>query len=161
VSWRFAFKPELNVGQGSCSSRLSLFRGKRTDLEPTVGTHTRSEAAKVAGLSDYQKTTALRVASVPLEAFERHVESAQPPAITKLADLGKQSRQLSHEEAAAGRSRQAANILREFAVFCESSEPAMLAAALDLSEIEDLRRRIYIVDAWMDRFVTNLPLQDS
>lgn len=39
----------------------------------------RTEAAKEAGLSEFKKVTALRVASVPQTEFERAVESDTPP----------------------------------------------------------------------------------
>ncbi len=43
---------------------------------------TRSSAATDAGLSERQKVTALRVASIPDEDFESQVESDSPPTIT-------------------------------------------------------------------------------
>jgi hypothetical protein len=41
------------------------------------------------GLSEHQRKTALRVANVPGEEFERAVESDQPPTVTALAERGK------------------------------------------------------------------------
>ena len=49
---------------------------------PKVG---RSAAAKKAGMSERQRKTALRVANVPKEQFEKQVESENPPTVTKLA----------------------------------------------------------------------------
>src|ERR1019366_7293595 len=65
-------------------------------IEPSKGgqpTHdgagtSRTKAATDAGLSERQKVTALRVASVPQEDFERQIESASPPTITELARQG-------------------------------------------------------------------------
>ena len=48
----------------------------------------RKAAAKNAGISTRQKVTALQVATVPREEFERQVESEKPPTITALARLG-------------------------------------------------------------------------
>jgi hypothetical protein len=56
--------------------------GKRTDLQPADGAVTRSQAATDAGISERQRVTALRVASVPEDDFERQVESDTPPTIT-------------------------------------------------------------------------------
>jgi hypothetical protein len=55
---------------------------------PAPAQVSRSQAAKQAGLSSRQKNTALRVANVPEDEFERRVESDKPPTVTKLAALG-------------------------------------------------------------------------
>jgi ParB family chromosome partitioning protein len=49
---------------------------------------TRTQAATDAGLSKRQKDTALRLASVPEDEFERLVESDNPPTVAQLAELG-------------------------------------------------------------------------
>ena len=54
---------------------------------------TRSEVAKDAGLSERQKVTALRVASVPQPEFEAAVESENPPTVTQLAELAEDIKQ--------------------------------------------------------------------
>jgi len=54
--------------------------GTRTDT-PRAGAHpklTRKQAATDAGLSEYQRKTAIRVANVPEETFEKQVESDTP-----------------------------------------------------------------------------------
>jgi hypothetical protein len=56
---------------------------------------TRAQAAEAAGLSERQRKTALRVASVPFEEFERIIESVSPPTITELAERGTAKRDLS------------------------------------------------------------------
>jgi hypothetical protein len=50
---------------------------------------TRTLMATNAGLSEHRRKTALRVANVPEEEFERAVESDQPPTVTALAERGK------------------------------------------------------------------------
>jgi hypothetical protein len=52
---------------------------------------TRKQAAIDAGLSDDQRKTALRVASVPENEFDSQVESDSPPTVTQLAEQGKKS----------------------------------------------------------------------
>ena len=49
---------------------------------------TRKDAAEDAGLSPRQAATALRVANVPAEDFDRQVESDNPPTVTELAKQG-------------------------------------------------------------------------
>lgn len=49
---------------------------------------TRTEAATDAGLSERQKVTALRVANVPAQEFEKAVESEAPPTGTRGSKSG-------------------------------------------------------------------------
>ena len=62
---------------GVLLKEIESAKGKRTDLQPTEGDHSKSrkEAAREAGLSEHQQNTALRVANVPAEQFEEAVES--------------------------------------------------------------------------------------
>ena len=53
----------------------------------------RMQAARGAGLSRDQAITAIRVANIPREEFERLVESDAPPTIEQLAERGTQKRQ--------------------------------------------------------------------
>jgi len=50
--------------------------------------HSRSGAAREVGMSERQQVTAVPVANVPAEEFERQVESAKPPTISQLAQQG-------------------------------------------------------------------------
>ena len=68
--------------------------GKRTDLEPSGGEPTRSQAATQAGLSKDQAVNAIRVANVPKEDFEKQVEGEEPPTITNLAEQGTKKRKV-------------------------------------------------------------------
>lgn len=75
---------------GELLREIEPAKGKRTDLQPTEGDHSKSrkDAAKEAGLSEHQQNTALRVANVPAEQFEEAVESEEPPTVTELAKAG-------------------------------------------------------------------------
>jgi hypothetical protein len=53
-----------------------------------AGPNSRKEAAAEAGLSERQAKTALRVANIPEQEFERQIESEDVPTITELADQG-------------------------------------------------------------------------
>ncbi len=66
-------------------------------VTPATGAHlksggaptlSRKQAATDAGMSRDQMHTALRVAKVPADEFERQVESENPPTISALADQG-------------------------------------------------------------------------
>ena len=54
----------------------------------------RSDAARDAGMSEHQQKQAVRIAAVPVEDFERQVESAKPPTLTQLAAQGIKPRPL-------------------------------------------------------------------
>jgi hypothetical protein len=75
---------------GELLKEIKPAQGRRTDLQPHAGANikSRSEAAREAGLSDRQKNTALRVASIPPDEFEAAVESDKPPTVTELAERG-------------------------------------------------------------------------
>ena len=67
---------------GELLKQIETQPGKRTDLEPSEGSLTRSEAANEAGLSRHQKVTALRVASVRMShaAPEKSDKTGRFPA---------------------------------------------------------------------------------
>jgi hypothetical protein len=88
---------------GELLKQIDPAPGARTDLGP-MGSRgsemtsdgqagalppvTRTQAATDAGLSDRQRKTALRTATVPAAAFDAQVESPRPPSITHLASQG-------------------------------------------------------------------------
>jgi hypothetical protein len=49
------------------------------------------QVAGAAGLSEHQRKQAVRVANVPREVFNFLVDSDDPPTVTALAEIGKQS----------------------------------------------------------------------
>lgn len=66
-------------------------QGKRTDLQPGMGDHTKlsqSDAAREAGMSKHQQVQAVRIAAIPEPDFDRQVESQKPPTLTQLAMQG-------------------------------------------------------------------------
>ena len=134
----------------------------RDGADPSV---TRKLAAEQAGLSERQRKTALRVANVPEQDFNQSVESDNPPTVTKLAEMGKQSKPQPLVDlgginpADYARATEAQGTLRRFAEFCRKNEPTRIAKAFKPHEIAQLRQYVSAVDAWLDRFVTNLPEQ--
>lgn len=148
---------------GELLKQIDTQPGKRTDLEPSEGSLTRSEAANEAGLSRHQKVTALRVASVPSVEFERAVESAEPPTVTKLAEQGKTSKpqpqpQPLHELGGINpqhyaRATELRGHLQRLAEFCKKNEPQDIAAAYKPHEIEAIKQSVSKIEAWLDCFV--------
>ena len=115
-----------------------------------------------AGLSERQTKTAVRVANVPEETFERAVEGEEKVTVTKLASMGKQTRQPvadhlqgrdPHQFSAATHTMGA---MRRFAEKCAEHDAAYIAAGVLPSELAEARRLVASIDAWLDRFVVNL-----
>jgi hypothetical protein len=95
---------------------------------------------------------AVRVANVPAEQFEAAVESGEPPTVTALAEMSKQSRvPPSSEPPAATASpitapagfKQATHLIgvvRDFAAFCQENDPVVVVGGLMKSEVHDVRK---------------------
>src|SRR5579871_5999834 len=75
---------------GVLLGQIKSAQGANLTTEGREGTLpiSRKRAAKAAGLSEHQRKTALRVAAVPEETFEKAVEGENPPTVTQLAELG-------------------------------------------------------------------------
>jgi hypothetical protein len=133
-------------------------RGGPTGGRPPIG-ETRTQAARGAGLSDHQRKTALRMASVPEAAFTGAVESPEPPTVTELARMGTSSKPPAPEPAVQPADRATASralgLLRELAAFCGTNDAAAIALACHDPDIA--RGHVEEIDRWLDRFVTRLP----
>jgi hypothetical protein len=85
---------------GELLQEIEPAHGARTDLQPNDAADirlTRTQAAQDAGLSDRQRVTALRVASVPRDEFETAVEGTKPATVTELAERGTRHREPSRD----------------------------------------------------------------
>lgn len=114
----------------------------------------RKQAAQDAGLSERQKKTALRLATVPEEKFDAEVESDNPPSVTKLAEMGIVSEENYHPSFSA-----AVNIrgtLERLAEFCCENNPESVAEAVKEHHIEAFRLNIKTIEAWLKRFAKSL-----
>lgn len=136
--------------------------GPKTELhDATVMQLNRTEAATQAGLSERQKVTALRAASVPKERREALIESDNPPTVTKLAELGKQERKPLYdlEGINPDHFKQATYIigsLKRLLEDCEKSDPADIAKAIKEFERQKVREQLARLEGWLDRFAINL-----
>jgi hypothetical protein len=122
---------------------------------------TRTQAASIAGLSEHQRKTALRLASIPAPEFDRQIESAVPPTVTKLAEMGTTPRESGRgisiwAAVECDDSRRACETLETFARFCEHHEPLGICKAVTASEAAALRRCIAMADKWLDRLAASL-----
>ena len=143
-----------------CGELLKTFDpkpGARTDL----GTETtRGSAAEDAGLSERQRKTALRVASVPADEFETAIESDNPPTVTALAEAGKRSRPLVNLH---GRDPKDFSVstdgqaqLRQLAEFAKRTDPAIVIRGALLHERKSIREHIAVIDTWLDQLIVSL-----
>jgi hypothetical protein len=136
--------------------------------ELSVGTHTelgRQAAGEQAGMSKHQQVQAIRVANVPTAEFEQQVESSAPPTVTNLAKQGtRTSKPVVAEPQEAPKTRPEGfaaathliGTVEEFATFCRSQNPEIIAAAVMPHELKDVREHVATIDGWLDRFVVNL-----
>lgn len=146
-----------------CGELLKTFSNQRARTDLDKGALTQRQVASDAGMSLHQERTAVRVANVPLATFEEAVEAEAPLTVTKLAEIGKQSRAPAPppepvESAPAGFKEATAFIgtIKRFSDACERTAPELVANGVMRTEIADLRRRVGVIDRWMDRFIVNL-----
>lgn len=123
---------------------------------------TRKEAAEQAGMSKRQQVTAIRVANVPQEDFERQVESANPPTVTKLAEQGKKAAPKPVIDLK-GRDPQEFNRSLHFVAEFEDYAKTLsgfnletILPGLDQKEAASVRDAIAKIDAIHDRIVTRI-----
>jgi len=117
---------------------------------PTVS---QRQAAAAAGMSKDQEVTAVRVANVPQQDFDAAVEGDDPPTVTALAEIGKQTRPVPQgfQEAT-----HLIGALRDFARFCSEHPPELVAGGVMPSETPEVRQQVAAIDGWLDRFVVAL-----
>lgn len=146
---------------GELLQQLPSARGANLTAAGREGAHpiSRQSVATDAGLSEHQRKTALRIASVPEEDFEALIESDQPPTVTEMAMRGTATRPVVSEPeiipAAPGAAQAVIAALSRMASVCGAYDPASIAVACRDPDIA--RGYVETIDSWLDRFVTRLP----
>lgn len=79
---------------GELLQQIEPASGARTDLKPSMGAHTRSDAARDAGMSRHQQIQSTRIANIPDDEFEAQVDSDTPPTLSQLASQGMKPRNI-------------------------------------------------------------------
>lgn len=110
---------------------------------------TRESAAVGAGLSEHQRKTALRVATIPADEFAIAIEADSPPTVTQLAEMGTVRREPSD----IARIPEL-DTVRRFARFCGATNAAVVAASVPEAQQGEFKALIGEIDAWLDQFVT-------
>jgi hypothetical protein len=128
--------------------------------EGALPKQTREQAAEDAGLSEHQRKTALRVASIDPDVREALIESENPPTITELAEMGKKPRNIVDLGDINPRiyalATTAIGTLRDYAAYCKANDAVLISGAIQPHEVAAVRRYVATVDAWHDSFVVHL-----
>lgn len=121
----------------------------------------RSQVAADAGMSPHQAKQAVRVANVPAADFERQVESANPPTVTKLAEQGKKP--IRVVDVLNGRDPNEFNLAMHYVGGWERAARDLVGLKHDQAlpilvpdEIAELKAAIAAIDAVTDRVVTRI-----
>jgi hypothetical protein len=125
---------------------------------------TRTDAAEQAGMSKRQAVTAIRVANVPEDDFDRQVESDKPPTVTQLAEQGKKPKPSPRPVVdLQGRDPEEFNRSLHFVAKIERYAAEVAEFDLDLilpgvkaAEGERVRKAIASIDAIHDRIITRI-----
>jgi len=128
---------------------------------------TRTSAARDAGLSDDQRKTALRVASVPREDFERQIESDDPPTVTELARQGTKAKEdfeklrvhmqkVVDERPEYPLATVAGGKIKNLAEFCRREDAKKVAHGFQPHECREVREDVETIRLWMGPFLQHL-----
>jgi hypothetical protein len=120
---------------------------------------TRESAATDAGMSEHQRKTALRVASVDAAEFESAIESPTPPTITEIAEAGRKKQPITPlGDRSASQFNQALHFVALVRRYADALSAQGLAVVefLDDGERAEVRRHIARIDSIHDSIVTRI-----
>lgn len=146
-----------------CGELLKAFDGRGGDRTKSNGGGTSApsqrDAAEEAGLSKRQQVTAVNVANVSDEDFNA-IDLGDPPTVTELADIGKKSRPLVDlggiDPGEYALSTDGQDQIRRLAEFANRVDAGVVARGAKAHERKKLRQHVSIIDAWLDRLITQL-----
>lgn len=140
--------------------------GDRTKTDADGGfAPTQRQAAADAGMSERQQLTAVRVANVPADEFERQVESDRPPTVSQLAQQGIKRPQSAPRQPVSLQGRSPADFNRALHFIAEIEDYAKAIGKAEIEAIlhtltDDERARVRSavarVDAIHDRIITRI-----
>ena len=148
--------------QGRASRRigelLKQFDARGGDRSKSAATDTfaQRDAAEDAGLSKRQQVSAVRIANIPAERFERAIEAPTPPTKTALAEMGRKPRETRPLVDLEGRSEgdfraatRGQGELQEFAAFVATADADAIVRGSKPHEIAAMRRHVETARAWL------------
>ncbi|MDC7742834.1 hypothetical protein [Rhizobium binxianense] len=129
--------------------------GANQNITDGTGTKvpTRTDAARQAGMSERQQVTAIRVANIPIEEFERQVESEKPPTITQLAEQGKKIAPQPVRPAGFAEATKLIGELERFSAFLGDKTPEFIIGGMKQFEIANARANATTVCGWLQTFI--------
>lgn len=123
---------------------------------------TRTDAARDAGMSERQQVTAIRVANVPADEFERQVEGPTPPTVTALAKQGTKPAPrpvIDLKGRDPGEFNRALHFIAEFEDYAKAVSAMAIDAILPtlvVTERMRVKAAIAQIDAIHDRIITRI-----
>jgi hypothetical protein len=110
-------------------------------------------------MSEHQRKTALRVASVDAAEFESAIESPTPPTITEIAEAGRKKQPITPlGDRSASQFNQALHFVALVRRYADALSAQGLAVVefLDDGERAEVRRHIARIDSIHDSIVTRI-----
>jgi hypothetical protein len=137
---------------------------KRGDDGTVISLMPKEKVQEVSGFSERQLNTAIRIANIPREDFERRIESPSPPTVTDLAAEGTIPRKpLNPETWLKGRSpadfnlaMQAEATIENYAKELAEYDWERVVLILDDGERQTIRKAIATIDAIHDKIATRI-----
>lgn len=114
----------------------------------------RQQVARDAGLSDAQRKTALRVASMSEEEFEEAVESDDPPTVTELARHGTKKGPPAKEGFV--EASRFMGVLRSMTEMCDQYEPRLILLGLNEWDMRDVLQQSEAIIDWLTELKAKL-----
>lgn len=147
---------------GELLKQIEPQQGKRSDLQPSRGDHTKSreDAARDAGMSKHQQMQATRIANVPEREFEQQVESPTPPTLSQLASQGIKPRQPvdlgGRDPKAFNRALHFTAMVTEYAADLAKANASEIIPHLDEGQRMKLRNALRQIDGMHDQIATRI-----
>lgn len=151
---------------GELLKQIEPGHGKNQNITDAADTKvlTRAEAARQAGMSERQQVTAVRVANVPADDFEKQVESPNPPTVTKLAEQGKKPAPApkpvidlnGRDPEEFNRSMHFVQALERYQREVEAIQLESILPVLIDSERDRVLKAVAAIDATHDRIITRI-----
>jgi len=139
-----------------CGELLKQIDARGEHMKSGGAPISRREAADNAGLSKDQQVTAVRVANLPKEEFEAAIEAEKPASVTKLAEMGKQTREPPPAPPGFYEATHTMGAIRRLAERCEAHQAAFVAGGVGPDEAREMRSVIPAITTWLTAFLSNL-----
>ena len=143
-------------GRGGDGSNQYNKGAKRMPDQPF--SKTQKEVAQNAGISKEQTKTAVNLANIPHDEFEKEVEKGNMPSITELRERGKNKINTGLYDPKPEGFADAINVkgrFRDLAELMEDFNPVYIIGGMDERGIKQMKDYIKVIENWIDNFVIN------